>query len=116
MEALGEMATTHLRAQVEAGVQAIQVFDSWAGALSPEDYERHGSDDADDLRFPGRRRADDSLRVGTGELLPLMRRAGGDVIGVDWRTPLDLAWERVGTDAAIQGISTRSPVSLRGRW
>jgi uroporphyrinogen decarboxylase len=116
MEALGEMATTHLRAQVEAGVQAIQVFDSWAGALSPEDYERHVA--------PTMRTIFDSLGdagvpaihfgVGTGELLPLMRRAGGDVIGVDWRTPLDLAWERVGTDAAIQG--NLDPVACLAPW
>jgi uroporphyrinogen decarboxylase len=116
MEALGEMAATHLRAQVEAGVQAIQVFDSWAGALSPEDYERHVAptmrtifDSLGDLGVPAIH-----FGVGTGELLPLMRRAGGDVIGVDWRTPLDLAWERVGTDAAIQG--NLDPVACLAPW
>jgi uroporphyrinogen decarboxylase len=116
MEALGALASTHLRAQVEAGVQAIQVFDSWAGALSPEDYERFVA--------PTMRTIFDSLidlgvptihfGVGTGELLQLMRRAGGDVIGVDWRTPLDIAWERVGTDAAVQG--NLDPVACLAPW
>jgi uroporphyrinogen decarboxylase len=105
MEALGELVLAHLRAQVSAGAQALQLFDSWAGALDPTDYERSV--------LPTTRALFDGLQdlgvpvihfgVETGELLETMRRAGGDVIGVDWRVPLDRAWERVGPDRAIQG-------------
>jgi uroporphyrinogen decarboxylase len=105
MAALVAIVLPHLRAQAEAGAQALQVFDSWVGALSPDAYERSV--------LPHMRRLFDGLAdlavptihfgVGTGELLPLMRRAGGDVIGVDWRTPLDVAWGRVGADAGVQG-------------
>ncbi len=103
--ALGGIVLAHLRAQVEAGAQAVQVFDSWVGALDPEDYER--------FVLPTMRSIFDGVRetgapaihfgVGTGELLPLMRRAGGDVIGVDATVPLDAAWDRVGHDAGVQG-------------
>jgi uroporphyrinogen decarboxylase len=103
--ALGEMVLSFLRSQVQAGVQAVQVFDSWAGALDPDDYSR--------FVLPAMRTIFDGLAdlavprilfgVGTGELLPLMRLAGPDVIGVDWRVPLHEAWERVGFDVAVQG-------------
>ena len=96
MDALVAIVVPHLRAQVDAGAQALQVFDSWVGALGPDAYERSV--------LPHMRRLFDGVAdvgvptihfgVGTGELLALMRRAGGDVIGVDWRTPLDVAWER----------------------
>ena len=102
MERLAEIVRTHLRAQVEAGAQAVQVFDSWVGALDPTDYERSV--------LPFLRPVFEELGalaihfgVGTGELLSLMRTAGGDAIGVDWRVPLDAAWERIGFDRAIQG-------------
>ncbi len=105
MDALGAIVLAHLRAQVEAGAQAVQVFDSWAGSLDPEDYERFVLptmlaifDGVRDLGVPAIH-----FGVGTGELLSLMRRAGGDVIGVDWTVPLDAAWARVGFDAGIQG-------------
>jgi uroporphyrinogen decarboxylase len=115
MDALVAIVLPHLRAQVDAGVQALQVFDSWVGALGPDAYERSV--------FPHMRRLFEGLAdlgvptihfgVGTGELLGLMRRAGGDVIGVDWRTPLDVAWERVG-DAAVQG--NLDPAVLSAPW
>lgn len=105
MDVLGDVVLAHLRAQVTAGAQALQVFDSWVGALDPEDYER--------FVLPTMRRIFGGLAglgaplihygVGTGELLALMRGAGGDVIGVDWRVPLDAAWERVGDDRGVQG-------------
>lgn len=105
MGALGEVVLAHLRAQVGAGAQAVQLFDSWVGALDPEDYER--------FVLPSTRRIFDGVAdlgvptihfgVGTGELLPLMRSAGGDVIGLDWRTPLDAGWDRVGHDRGVQG-------------
>jgi uroporphyrinogen decarboxylase len=106
----------YLRAQVEAGVHAVQLFDSWAGALDPDDYREHV--------LPWSRRIFESLRgagvplihfgTGTGELLPLMREAGADVVGVDWRVPLDAAWDRIGHDAGIQG--NLDPAALLGPW
>ena len=105
MSALVAIVLPHLRAQAEAGAQALQVFDSWVGVVEPNAYERSV--------LPHMQRLFAGLRdlgvpvihfgVGTGELLPLMRRAGGDVIGVDWRTPLDIAWQRIGPGAAVQG-------------
>jgi uroporphyrinogen decarboxylase len=102
MDALSGIARAHLLAQIGAGAQAVQLFDSWAGALSPDDYEASV--------LPWSRRVLEDLPapsihfgVGTGELLALMREAGADAIGADWRVPLDRAWERVGPDRAIQG-------------
>jgi uroporphyrinogen decarboxylase len=116
MDALVAIVVPHLRAQVDAGAQALQVFDSWVGALGPDAYERSV--------LPHMRRLFDGLAdlgvptihfgVGTGELLALMRRAGGDVIGVDWRTPLDVAWERIGPDTAVQG--NLDPAVLSAPW
>lgn len=101
---LATMAADYLGAQVEAGVQAVQVFDSWVGALSPADYR--------EFVLPHVRAIFDALAgldvpkihfgTGTATLLELQREAGGDVIGIDWRVPLDQAWERVG-DRAVQG-------------
>lgn len=105
MRKLGISVGRYLAAQVRAGVQAVQVFDSWVGALDPDDYTR--------FVLPTMRRLFDELRdlevprihfgVATGELLALMRDAGADVVGVDWRVPLHDAWERVGFDVSIQG-------------
>jgi uroporphyrinogen decarboxylase len=105
LDRLADMAVASLRAQVEAGATAVQVFDSWAGALDPPTYEAHvlpatarifaGIEDLGVPRI--------HFGVGTGELLPLMAAAGADVVGVDWRFPLDRAWERVGRDHALQG-------------
>ena len=95
----------YLRAQVAAGVQAIQVFDSWAGQLSRADYR--------EFAMPHTRRIFDELAdldvpsihfgVGTTAILPDLAEAGGDVIGVDWRLPLDDAWTAIGCTRAIQG-------------
>lgn len=105
MEALAELCAAHLRAQVEAGAQAVQLFDSWIGALEPDDYEvavlpysRRVFEAVADLGVPAIH-----FGVGTGELLGLMAAAGAQVVGVDWRVPLDRAWERVGVDRAVQG-------------
>jgi len=105
MTRLGDAVLAYLRAQVAAGAQAVQVFDSWVGALDPDDYVR--------FVLPTMRRIFDGLvdtgtlrihfGVGTGELLPLMREAGPDMVGVDWRVPLHEAWERVGFDVGVQG-------------
>ena len=95
----------YLRAQIDAGVQAVQVFDSWAGQLSRHDYREFAQ--------PHSRRIFDGLTgtnvptlhfgVGTTAILPDMKAAGGDVMGVDWRLPLDEAWALVGEDRGIQG-------------
>jgi uroporphyrinogen decarboxylase len=95
----------YLRAQIDAGAQAVQVFDSWAGQLSPADYR--------EFALPHTRKIFDAIAgagvptlhfgVGTGTLLADMRAAGGDVIGVDWRRPLDEAWAAIGHDRGIQG-------------
>ena len=95
----------YLRAQIEAGAQAIQVFDSWAGQLSRADYREYA--------LPHTRRIFDALAdtgvptihfgVGTLAILPEMKAAGGDVIGVDWRLPIDEAWKLIGHDRGIQG-------------
>ena len=116
MDALVAIVLPHLRAQADAGAQALQVFDSWVGALGPDAYERSV--------FPHMLRLFEGLAdlgiptihfgVGTGELLESMRRAGGDVIGVDWRTPLDVAWDRVGPGVAVQG--NLDPAVLSAPW
>jgi uroporphyrinogen decarboxylase len=105
MERLAALAVTSLRSQIAAGASAVQVFDSWAGALSPRDYER--------FVLPWSRRVFDGVAdlavprihfgVGTGELLNLMGAAGPDVVGVDWRVPLDEARRRIGRGKAVQG-------------
>lgn len=95
----------YLTSQIEAGVQAVQLFDSWVGALSPRDYQ--------EFALPHTRRIFDAIQplgapmlhfgTGTTTLLPAMRDAGGDVIGLDWRIPLDEGWALVGDDRAVQG-------------
>jgi uroporphyrinogen decarboxylase len=102
MRALAAVVRTHLVAQIEAGAEAVQLFDSWVGALTPDDYRRSvmpwTRTVLADLPVPSIH-----FGVGTGELLPSMAEAGGDAIGVDWRVPLDVAWDRIGSDRAIQG-------------
>jgi uroporphyrinogen decarboxylase len=95
----------YLRSQVAAGAEALQIFDSWVGCLGPEEYRCYV--------LPGtralfRNAAELGVPVihfgtGTASLLELMREAGGDVIGVDWRVDLVSAWQRIGFDRAIQG-------------
>ena len=104
METLTEVITRYLLAQVAAGVDVVQLFDSWAGALAPDDYAR--------AALPYSRRIFDSLRATgvptihfgtmTGGFLELFASAGSDVVSVDWRIPLDDAWARIG-ERGIQG-------------
>ncbi len=96
---------TYLRAQVAAGAQALQIFDSWAGHLSRSDYREFAQphtrdvfDSLEDLGVPLIH-----FGVGTAAILPDLVEAGGDVIGVDWRLPIDEAWSSVGSDRGIQG-------------
>ncbi|MET8357083.1 uroporphyrinogen decarboxylase [Micromonospora sp. NPDC005171] len=131
---LAEVTLAFLRVQIEAGVSAVQLFDSWAGALSEADYRRfvlpHStavlSGLADDCSGSGRgdRRAEPErsyagvprihFGVGTAELLGAMGEAGADVVGVDWRTPLDVATGRIGADKAVQG--NLDPCVLLAPW
>ena len=105
LDRLADLALASLRSQVAAGASAVQLFDSWAGALSPSDYER--------FALPASTKVLGGLAelgvprihfgVTTGELLVLMHSAGADVMGIDWRVDLDDAWRRLGDDVALQG-------------
>ncbi len=105
MRRLAELVGSYLAAQARAGAAALQLFDSWVGCLSPADYATYV--------FPHSQRA---LQLASAPGVPVIHfgtdtatllgdfaRAGGDVIGVDWRVPLDVAWERIGPGHAIQG-------------
>lgn len=105
LQILAENVTRFLKAQIEAGVRAIQLFDSWVGVLSPATFRRY--------ILPVMQRIVRELKplgapiiyfgTGTASLLELMRTTGADVIGVDWRVPLDTAWQRLDLACAIQG-------------
>ena len=105
MGRLTDITVAFLTAKIEAGVDAVQLFDSWAGTLSEAAYEKfvapHSARVMAEIEKYGVPRI--HFGVGTGELLPAMTRVGTDVIGVDWRIPLDVAARRVGRDVAIQG-------------
>ena len=105
MERLAAIAVASMRSQVLAGASALQLFDSWAGTLSPADYAAfvapHSKRVFDELADLGVPRA--HFGVGTGELLGQMAGVGADVVGVDWRVPLDAARQRVGPGVALQG-------------
>ncbi len=104
MEVLADATATYLNGQIDAGAQAVQLFDSWVGALAPDDYRAYV--------LPHTRAVIRALRAGTpvihfgtgtATLLPLMREAGGDVFGLDWRVDLDRGWAAVGHDVGVQG-------------
>ena len=116
MTVLGDIVIAHLKAQLQAGARAWQLFDSWIGALSREDYETRV--------FPYTRRIFDSLSplgapgiyfgVGAGHLLASMARVGAEVIGVDWRQPLGEVRRTLGSGIALQG--NLDPVALLAPW
>ena len=102
MDKLTDTFAAYLRAKVAAGADVIQLFDSWVGTLSDEDYEEFvapysarvlAAVDVPTIHFG----------TGTTHLLPAMREAGGDVIGLDWRIPIEGGWEIVGPDRGVQG-------------
>jgi uroporphyrinogen decarboxylase len=105
LDRLAEITGAFLKVQIEAGVSAVQLFDSWVGALAPADYRRSV--------MPASAKVFDAVAsygvprihfgVGTGELLGLMGEAGADVVGVDWRVPMDEGARRVGPGKALQG-------------
>jgi uroporphyrinogen decarboxylase len=113
MERLADCFAAYLGAQVRAGADVVQLFDSWVGVLSSADYEEFvapwsarilASVDVPTIHFG----------TGTTTLLPAMARAGGDVIGLDWRLPLDDGWALVGDDRGVQG--NLDPATLLGPW
>ena len=116
MTRLADITISFLQVQVAAGASAVQLFDSWVGALSPEDYRRSV--------LPHSRRVFEALAatgvprihfgVGTGELLAQLSEAGADVVGVDWRVPLDEAARRTGSAKALQG--NLDPAILLAPW
>ena len=115
MDRLADAVLLYLRAQVEAGASAIQLFDSWVGALSPDDYRDHVLPASEriltglsDLSVPRIH-----FGVMTGELLELMRSAGATVMGIDWRVPLDEARKRL-PGTPVQG--NLDPTALLGPW
>jgi uroporphyrinogen decarboxylase len=113
MDKLSDGFARYVGGQVRAGADVIQVFDSWVGALSPADYE--------EFVAPYSARILDAVDVptihfgtGTATLLGAMAEAGGDVIGLDWRIPLDRGWDEVGDDRGVQG--NLDPHVLLGPW
>jgi|SRR6185312_1250819 len=101
----------YLNAQIDAGAQAVQLFDSWAGCLSPDDYRTYVLPHTQSVIRNVRANVPViHFGTGTAALLELMREVGGDVIGVDWRVRLDEAWSRVGHDVAVMG--NLDPVAL----
>ncbi|MEV8017181.1 uroporphyrinogen decarboxylase [Streptomyces sp. NPDC086554] len=122
LDRLAEITGAFLKVQIEAGASAVQLFDSWVGALAPADYRRSV--------MPASKKVFDAVAsygvprihfgVGTGELLGLMGEAGADVVGADWRVPMDEAARRVGPGKALQGnldpavlFSTREAVEAK---
>ena len=105
MDKLSKVLADYLIAQIRAGAQAVQVFDSWVGALSPQDYESFVLPYSQRVLSAAKAESVPVIHFGTSTttLLPLMKRAGGDVIGLDWRIPLDDGWARLGYDVAVQG-------------
>ena len=114
MDKLARVVVGYLRRQIKAGAQAIQVFDSWVGCLSAGDYAEYVMPHVQ-LIFDGlKHEGMPMIHFGTGTtaILGAMRKAGGTVMGVDWRVPLDDAWATVGHDIAVQG--NLDPVALFG--
>jgi uroporphyrinogen decarboxylase len=105
LDRLAHLAADSIASQLGAGARAFQLFDSWAGALSPAQYERHVLPHSRTVfeRLAGHGVPGIHFGVTTGELLGLLGEAGADVVGVDWRTPLSVARQRVGPGRALQG-------------
>lgn len=105
MEKITHTVIVYLKAQIDAGVQAIQLFDSWIGCLSPSDYETFVLPHSQKIfkSLAEKKIPTIHFAVNSTTLLKLMKKAGGDVIGIDWRINLDDAWARIGYDRGIQG-------------
>ncbi len=116
MSKLTEVVTRYLIAQINAGVDAVQLFDSWVGALGPSAYKRFVQPYSQRIFEAIKQTGTPSIHFGTGtaSLLELMAGAGGDIISVDWRVDLDEAWARIGYDRGIQG--NLDPTLLLTSW
>ena len=114
LDRLADCFCAYVAAQVEAGADVVQLFDSWVGALSVADYERHVAPYSARILAA---LAVPTIHFGTGaseSLLRALAATGGDVIGLDWRIPLDEGWAAVGSDKAVQG--NLDPAALLGPW
>ena len=116
METVTDQVIRYLQAQVRAGVQVVQLFDSWVGMLSPQDYARYSQPYSKRVFAALEGAGVPRIHFGTGaaSLLELMTEAGPDVVSVDWRVPLDQAWARIGHDKGIQG--NLDPVLAMAPW
>jgi uroporphyrinogen decarboxylase len=116
MSRLAALTAEYLHMQIAAGADAVQLFDSWVGVLSPDDYRRFVAPHARAILEPLEKTGVPVIHFGTqtAGLLADMRRAGGNVIGVDWRIDLADAWSRVGNDVAVQG--NLDPIALLAPW
>ena len=116
MTRLSDMVGRYLLAQAHAGAHVLQVFDSWAGVLSPEDYRRYVLPYSRRAIKTGRQTGVPIIHFGTNTagFLEDIRDAGGDVIGVDWRIDLSTAWQRLGETVAVQG--NLDPTALLAPW
>lgn len=103
-EKLATVVADYLVAQIDAGVDAIQLFDSWVGALNEADYREFAMPHTQKIFAAlGSRVPTIHFGVSSASILHAMREAGGDVVGADWRIPLDEAWQRIGDDRGVQG-------------
>ncbi len=116
MNKLTEVVTRYLLAQISAGVDAVQLFDSWVGSLSPSVYRQFVQPYSQRIFAAIKQTATPAIHFGTGtaSLLERMAEAGGDIISIDWRMDLDTAWERIGYDRGIQG--NLDPALLLTPW
>ncbi|HVB72321.1 MAG TPA: uroporphyrinogen decarboxylase [Ktedonobacteraceae bacterium] len=116
MDKLTEVVIRYLLAQIEAGVDVVQLFDSWVGALSPSVYRHFVQPYTQRILDAVKKTGAPSIHFGTGttSLLEAMTEAGGDIISVDWRVDLDYAWERIGYQRGIQG--NLDPTLLLAPW
>src|SRR5215472_2744485 len=116
MNKLTEVVTSYLVAQVSAGVDVVQLFDSWVGALSPSVYKRFVQPYSQRIFEAIKKTGTPAIHFGTNtaSLLETMVEAGGDVISIDWRMDLDTAWARIGYDRGIQG--NLDPALLLTPW
>ena len=116
LERLSDTFAAYAVAQARAGADAVQLFDSWVGALSPSDYAEFAAPWSGRVLSALREAGVPSIHFGTGAvtLLSRMAKAGGDVIGLDWRVPLDEGWTLAGEDRAVQG--NLDPAVLLGPW
>jgi len=105
MKKLSDSMSRYLQAQIDAGVDAVQLFDSWVGCLSPQDYRNYVLPYSQQIFKNLTDAAVPRIHFGTNtsNFLEDMRRAGGDVFSIDWRIPIDAAWRRLGYDVAVQG-------------